>query len=174
MKSVTAITACALIAASMPAYAAQDLGLSVGSGRSSVASSGFGAQASVVIKFGDKRTVPVSEKVAFGIAASPVVSLRDGRSPGRVRDHISPTLGLTLRPGYSTTLDMAGQPLLTEYTRMGAAEESKKSDESDQSDGKKKQDTGDKIAWVALVAGGVMVALIGAAAIAFATQGPTD
>ena len=126
MKSITAITACALIAASMPAYAAQDMGLSVGSGRSSVASSGFGAQASVVIKFGDKRTVPVSEKVAFGIAAGPVLSLRDGRSLGGVRDHISPTLGLTLRPGYSTSLNLAGTPVATEYTQLGAADGGKK------------------------------------------------
>ena len=173
MKFVTSITAVAILAGTVPAQAAQYMWLSIGSSQSSVSSRGFGAQARVTIKFGDRRTVAAPEKVTLGVAAGPVVTMRNDRSSS-IRDQISPALGLTLRPGYSTSLDLVGRPIATDYTRLGAAKDEKKGDEPDQSDKGKKQDTGDKVAWVAAVAGGVMVVLIGAAAIAFASQGPTD
>ena len=173
MKFVTAITAVAILAGIVPAQAAQDMGLSFGSSQSSVSSRGFGAQARVTIKFGDRRTVAAPEKVTLGVAAGPVVTMRNNRLSS-VRDQISPALGFTLKPGYSASMGLVGRPIATGYTRLGAAEDEKKGDEPDQSDKGKKQDTGDKIAWVAAVAGGVMVALIGAYAIASASQGPTD
>lgn len=149
MRFVEAVAASAILAASNPAHAAQDSGLSFGSGQSSLASRGFGARASVTVRFGDRRTVRASEKMVLSIAAGPVLGLRGGQSSLREREHISPVFGLNIRPGHAASLNLAGQPLATRYTRLGAAEEDKK------------QDTGDKIAWVALVAGGVMVALVG-------------
>ena len=151
MKAITAIAAIAVLVSSIEVQAAQDMGLSFNSSQSSVTSRGFGAQANVTLKFGDRRTVAASQKLAVGIAAGPVMGIRDGRT-GSVRDQLRPTLGLTVRPGYSTSLNLAGQPLATGYTRLGAAEE-----KQGKKTGKK---IGTAVAIAALAAGAVVGGLI--------------
>lgn len=163
---VSAIVIAALLC-SVPAHAATDMGLTLHNGLA-LRGRAVGAQAGVTIKLGDRRVMRESEKVTLGIQAGPVFSVRDRSSVNGERRMVGNMLSLTLKPGYATSLSIGGQSLAAEYTSLGAAEA------DDEGKPKKKQGTGDKIAWVAAVAGGVMVILIGATVIAFATQGPTD
>jgi hypothetical protein len=140
--------------AATPLQAASDSGLTLHNQTSASVSRGMGVQASLTLKFGDRRTVRASEKLALGIAAGPVISVTDSRGSGGTRRSGASVASFALKPGYSATLSLAGQPLIKSYTKLGAADEQR-------SDGEKKQGTGDKAAWVAAVAGGVMVALLG-------------
>jgi hypothetical protein len=163
MKSIATFTAIALIVGGVPAQAAQDMGLVLNGPPLQAAATGVGARASMTIKLGDKRSVAAPEKLVLGLAAGPILSAYDARRVGGVRQNTPVLAGIALRPGYSASLTVVGHPLATHYTRMGAAEQERKDDDAAQPDRKKKQSTGDKAAWVALVAGGVMVALVGVA-----------
>lgn len=167
MKAYVSAIVIAALLGSVPAHAATDMGLTLHDGPA-LRGRAVGAQAGVTIKLGDRRVMRESEKVTLGIQAGPVLSVRDRSSINGGRRMVGNMLSLSLKPGYATSLSIAGHPLATEFTRLGAAE----ADEEGKP--KKKQGTGDKIGWIAAVAGGVMVILIGVAVIGLATQGPTD
>lgn len=163
-RTASALAILALIGSST-AQAAQDMGLTLHNGpRASAPRGGVGAQASVTIRLGDRRTVRESEKVMLGIAAGPMLAIPSRNSAAGERRAIAGLASFTLKPGYSSTVSVASQPVLRSYTLLGAAEADQQ--EGGETKPKKKQRTGDKIAWVAAVAGGVMVLLIGAFAIA--------
>ena len=169
MKAHISALVIAALLSSIPTHAATDMGLTLQKRPADASLSGaVAAQASVIVRFGDSRVMRDSEKVTLGIHAGPVLNVRDRSFNNDRRRMVGNMVSLNLNPGYATSLSIGGQPVATGYTRLGAVE-------ADQ-EGKptKKQGTGDKIAWVALVAGGVMVVLIGAVAIALSTQGPTD
>lgn len=102
------------------------------------------------------------EKVTLAISAGPVLAIADGRAAGGIRHATASFASVTVKPGYSTSLAVAGWPALSSFTALGAAEDEK---DGDRGKSGKKQSTGSKIAWVAAVAGGVMIALIGAVVI---------
>ncbi len=158
MKPVATLIALSMIATSLPAQAAQDMGLSYNGRAVGSTTYGMGAQANVRVKLGSRNTVRASDRVALGIAAGPIVTARDYQRPFGVRQGISPVLGVAIRPGYSASLSIAGQSLETHHTKLGAAESDQQSSDRPQ---KEKQDTGEKVAWVAAVAGGVMLVLVG-------------
>jgi hypothetical protein len=112
---------------------------------------GVGALVGIKIKLGSDRVVKESDRVQLDLSAGPVLVMPDQRVQGGIRRGQSSFVGLELRPGYSTSLNFGGRPLFVDYTRLGAA---------DKHDGDKDQGTGDKIAWVAAVAGVVMVGLV--------------
>lgn len=162
-RIVSAFTLAALLGP-VPVQAATDLGLTLHDGPAAHSrSGGVGAQAGVTIRLGDRRTVPAADKVTLGLQAGPVITLRDRTAINGQRQIVGNVLGYTIKPGYSSTLSFGGKPVVRDFTRLGAAEE-------EGSKEKKKQGTGDKIAWVAAAAGGVMVLLFGAALIAFSSN----
>ena len=164
----SAIAILALIGSST-AQAATDMGLTLHQGaRTSASHSGVGAQASVTVRLGDRRVVRDSEKVMLGVAAGPMLAIPARQSIAGGRRAVAGLASISMKPGYSSTFSFAGQPVLQSYTRLGAAEDGAQSDGAPKQ--KKKQGTGDKIAWVAAVAGGVMVVLVGVAAIALMTE----
>jgi hypothetical protein len=113
MKSITAVTATTLLAVSMPAHAAQDMGLSFNSGPSRSSASGVGAQASVTIRLGDQRSVRAADKMVLGVAAGPILSVADRHAVLGVRQSAPALAGLAIRPGYWAKLSLAGRPLIT-------------------------------------------------------------
>jgi hypothetical protein len=169
-RPVTALAILSLAIAPI-AHAAEDMGLTLHNrANTSAAPRAVGAQASVTLRLGDRRTVRDAEKVTLAFAAGPILSVPAPNSIAREHRRVAALATFKIRPGYSTSLDLGGKRLATSYTRLGAAE----GEEEQQEKPKKKQSPGDKIAWVAAVAGGVMVLLVGAAAIALAANGPTD
>lgn len=161
MRTVGHLLAFIALASSMPLSAAPDTGLVLHDTGIGQRGTGIGVSTGVTIKLGPDRIVKDSERVKLGIAAGPVFTLRSATARnGVVRGNPS-LVGLEIRPGYASSINLAGQPLMTRYTLLGAAEK----DEDDDSQG-----TGDKVAWVAAVAGGVMVLLVGAATIALMTE----
>ena len=134
--------------------AAEDTGLILPDNGIAQRGSGIGITAGIKIRLGSDRVVKRSERVKLGIAAGPVFVLPDPRSASGLQRSDPSFVGLELKPGYSTSLKMAGQPVLARYTALGAAENDKEDDED-------KQSTFDKVAWVAAVAGVVAVVGIG-------------
>lgn len=160
----SAVLILALISGSS-AHAASDTGLTLHDEPSALGPrGGVGAQVSVTIRLGDKRNARASDKVTFGLAAGPMLSIPTRNAESGSKRRVAGLATFSLKPGYSSTLSLGGQPVLQNYTQLGAAEAETK--EGGTAKQKKKQSTGDKIAWTAAVAGGVMVVLIGAAAIA--------
>ena len=161
MRTAGHLLAFIAIMSSVPLSAAHDTGLVLPDTGIGQRGTGIGVSTGIIIKLGPDRVFKDSERVKLGIAAGPVFTMRSGTaSNGIVRGNPS-LIRLEIRPGYSSSLNLAGQPLMTRYTVLGAAE----NDEDDN-----KQSTGDKVAWVAAVAGGVMVLLVGAATIALMTE----
>jgi|GEM_PF-6672640 hypothetical protein len=137
------------------AQAAPDTGLVLHNTGIGQIQTGVGAMAGVKIKLGSEREVKKSEKVKLSLAAGPIMAVPDAKSLDGLRRGEASLIGFELNPGYSTSVNFAGKPVAVHYTKLGAAEKSEQEDD----DGK--QSTGDKAAWVALVAGGVMLALVG-------------
>jgi hypothetical protein len=147
--STLAFAALAIIA-TRPAIAASDpRGLDNGAGSRSLSQSGFGAEIGMTIRFGDRSTVEDSERVRLGIAAGPILQLRNGTSRAANRRVVSNAIGFTLKPGYSASATVAGQPVLTRYTELGAAERQAKED----SDGPS------TLGWIGIAVGATAVAL---------------
>lgn len=138
----------------MPLHAAEDTGLILPNNGIAQRGTGIGVMAGIKIKLGSDRVMKRSERVKLGIAAGPVFVLPDAQSASGLKRSEPSFVGLELKPGYSTSLKMAGQSVVADYTALGAAE---KGDEDDDD----KQSTFDKVAWVAAVAGAVMVVGIG-------------
>jgi hypothetical protein len=115
---------------------------------------------------GPQKKVAKKERVKLTLGAGPIMTFTDPSSANGYRRNDASLIGLELRPGYSTQLNFAGQPMLVGYTKLGAADKEQKTSENEgQSPNgktdKNKQSTGDKIAWVAAVTGGVMAVLVG-------------
>lgn len=140
---------------SSSAQAAQDTGLVLHNTGIGQIQTGVGAMTSVKIKLGSEREVDRSEKVKLNLSAGPIMAVPDATSLDGVRRGEASLIGFELNPGYSTSVNFAGKPVAIHYTKLGAAE----NDQDEEDDGK--QGTVDKVAWVALVAGGVMLALVG-------------
>ena len=154
MKPVLAVLAIVQIAVAGPAMAAQDLGLTLhDNGPQARQSGGIGVKSTLTIKLGHNRVVAPSERITLSAHAGPSVVLGNfrGLETGRIA-------ALTWSPAYRASFKLAGQDLYTYKTRLGAAED----EQNDGNKPEKKQGAGDKLAWVAVVAGGVMLALIGA------------
>lgn len=140
----------------MPLQAASDPGLMLHDTGIGQRNTGVGATVGIRIQLGSDRVVQGSERLKLNIEAGPVIVSPDATAADGVRRGQASFVGFDLRPRYSTSLNFAGRPIATDYTRLGAAEKEKDGKDDD------KQNTGDKIGWVAAVAGGVMVALVGA------------
>lgn len=143
------------LASNGPLHAAQDTGLllhDTGIGQRGTA---VGATVTMRIKLGPEHVVRKSGRVKMGLNAGPIVALPNTRTQIGI-PRIEPSLvGFEWKPGYAANLNFAGNSIATIQTRRGAAEnETEDSDEG-------KQSTGEKIGWIALVTGGVMVALLG-------------
>lgn len=168
MQRITSAILITALTGSSVAHAASDMGLTLHEGpRASASHGGMGAQASVTVRLGDRRIVRGSEKVTLGIAAGPMLAIPSRNAVSAQKSGVAGLAALSIKPGYSASLSIAGQPALQTYTRLGAADAEAQPDGTTKQ--KKKQSAGDKIAWVAAVAGGVMVVLIGVAAIALST-----
>ena len=154
MKSGFAILAAAQLAIAGPACAAQDSGLrlhNLSGGATSV--SGFGVQSTLTIRLGNQAVVKESERVRLNAHAGPMLTRGNDQ-----RREIGRVVGLAWSPTYGPSMQFAGQDILAYKTQLGAAD----GEQGDSDKPKKKQGTGSKIAWVAVVAGGVMLSLIGA------------
>ncbi len=165
-------TSAALMLALMSGSAAQaanDVGLTQHDGPRAFGSrGGVGAMASVTIRLGDEKIVRASDKVTFGFAAGPTITIPTRNSVAAEKRGVAGLAAFSFKPGYASTLSLGGQPVLRSYTRLGAAEAGPKEDGTTKQ--QKKQSTGDKVAWMAAVAGGVMVVLVGVAAIVLMTD----
>lgn len=140
---------CALTAmlVSQTAMAAQDSGYvmtgtpPIGTGRS------IGAQLGLTIKFGDGNAVPESDKVRVDLAAGPLIHYRTVSGFKRTQPNF---VSLTLNPRRTLALTLAGQPLATHVTALGAAE---REDDGDKKDRKGPSTLG----WVAIGVGALVV-----------------
>ncbi len=139
----------------VPLQAASDSGLMLHGMGAGPRNTGVGATVGVRIQLGSDRVVRRSERVKLGFATGPVVALTDTAALNGVRRVQASFVGFDLKPGYAGSFTFAGHPIATRYTQLGAAEKDKEGGNED------KQSTGSKISWVALVAGGVVVALVG-------------
>jgi hypothetical protein len=138
------------IIATPPATAASDpRGLDDAAGSRSLSQGGFGAEIGMTIRFGDRSTVEDSERVRLGVAAGPILQMRNDTSRAGSRRVVSNAIGFTLKPGYSASATVAGQPVVTRYTELGAAERQAKDD----SDGPS------TLGWIAIAAGATTVVL---------------
>jgi hypothetical protein len=156
MKNISHFAALAALLGTTPIHAAPDTGFTFHDTGIGQRGSGVGATVGLRIQLGSDRIVRKSDRVKIGLAAGPVFLLPDRAAHDGVRRGQASFVGIELKSGYSASLNFAGKPIATDYSQLGAAEKEKDGDD----DGK--QSAGDKIAWVAAVAGGVMVALFGA------------
>lgn len=170
MRSLIFIAAALALVSATTAQAAQDVGLSFQNYRNDRAQSGVGALLGMTLKLDSKNAIRDSERVQIGFAAGPVMTVADAKT-GLVRRRISSMTGFSLRPGYSATLTLAGQPVVTRYTVLGADEQAKDEESKPEKKGRKGPST---IGYVAIGAGALVVGTLAAFAIAFASQGPTD
>jgi hypothetical protein len=169
MRSLIFIAAALGLVSATTAQAAQDAGLSFQNYRSGV-QSGVGAQLGMSLKLDSKHAVRDSERMQIGFAAGPVMAVPDAKT-GLVRRGISNMAGFSLRPGYSAMLTLAGQPVVTRYTVLGADEQAKDEATKPEKKGRRGPST---IGYVAIGAGALVIGTLAAFAIAFASQGPTD
>ena len=101
-------------------------------------------------------TVIGHRNTGLGVSASIRINLiPDADAVNGVRRGAASFADIELKPGYQTSVHLAGRPVIVDLTSLGAAEKGEDSEDGD------RQNTGDKIAWVAAVAGGVMLALVG-------------
>jgi hypothetical protein len=152
MRKLILALAGAAIITSTTAQAAEDSGLRLHSFRGAGTQSALGAQLGMTLKLDSKRVVRDSERVQIGFSAGPVLAVQDART-GAVRHGQTQLAGFTLRPGYSASVTLAGRPIATGYTTLGAVE---KDAETSGDKPRKKSRT---VRTVLLVAGGIAVAV---------------
>ena len=163
MRSLILAMAAVALVSGTTAQAAQDAGLSLQNYRSAAPQSGVGAQIGMAIKLDRKSAVRDSERVQIGFAAGPVMAVQD-RKTGAIRRGIGNMASFSLRPGYSSTLTLAGQPVMTRYTVLGAAENEKNEAQKPEKKNRKGPST---VGYIAIGVGVLVVATLAAAAIAF-------
>jgi hypothetical protein len=155
MKKLSTLLAVAALTVATPLKAAHDTGLILPDSVRGFRGQGVGVTAGIKITLGPDRVVKRSERVKLGVTAGPVFVLPDTNGVDGWK-RIEPSLAsFELKPGYSASFNLSGNALIVDYTQLGAAEDD---------DGG--QDTGDKVAWVAAVAGVVAVVVIGGVFIA--------
>ncbi|MEK6636787.1 MAG: hypothetical protein AABY88_01760 [Pseudomonadota bacterium] len=164
MRTLIFATAALALVSGTTAQAAQDAGLRVQNYHSSSLQSGIGAQLGMTLKLDSERVVRDSDRVQIGFAAGPVMMVPDAKT-GIVRRAVSNVAGFSLRPGYSATLTLAGQPVTARYTVLGADEQAK--DEAGKPE-KKDRKGPSTIGWIAIGVGAVVVITLTAGAIALA------
>lgn len=124
--------------------------------RSGGTQNGFGAELRLSVPLGgDSTAKPGSTLPRVELNAGPSMLFSDnvnGRAGGQLMRAQGGLVSLRLTPGHSTRLSIAGQNISSTYGPLAADEEREE----------EKGGLGSDIAWVALVAGGVMVVLIGA------------
>lgn len=149
-NSVTLLALAAMLTPAV-AQAAEDFRFGAEYGhRRSATQSGIGAQASVAIKLDDKRVLRDRDRVRISLAAGPAVSTQDRLvSTGRA-------LGISINPGYSTTVTLAGTSVAHFKTKLGAAEDANEKAE------KKDKKGPSTLGWVGIGVGTV-VAVLGVA-----------
>jgi hypothetical protein len=163
MRSLIIATAALALVSGTTAQAAQDAGLSIQNYRSGGLQSGVGAQLAMTLKLDSKLAVRDSERLQIGFAAGPVIVLPDART-GVVRRGISSVAGFSLRPGHSATLMLAGQPVTTRYTVLGAAEEAKDQERKPEKKNRKGPST---VGYIAIGVGALLaIGLIGTVIVA--------
>ena len=156
MRSLIFAAAALALISGTTAQAAQDAGLSIQNYRSGGVQSGVGAQFGMTLKLDSKRVVRDSERVQIGFAAGPMMAVQDAKT-GNIRRGISNMAGFSLRPGYSSTLTLAGQPIVTRYTVLGADEQAKDEAGKDQRKERRGLST---VSVIAIVAGVVLIATL--------------
>jgi hypothetical protein len=156
MRSLIFTAAALALVLGTSAQAAQDAGLSVQNYRSGGVQSGIGAQLGMTLKLDSKRTVRNSERVQIGFAAGPVMIVPDAKT-GITQRGINNLAGFNLRPGYSTTLTLAGQPVAKHYTVLGADEQTK--DEASKPE-KKNRKGPSTVGYIAIGVGAALVTLL--------------
>jgi hypothetical protein len=161
MRSLIFAAASLALISGTTAQASQDAGLSVQNYRSGSLQSGIGAQLDMTLKLDSKRAVRDSDRVQIGFAAGPVMMVPDAKT-GNIRRGISNMAGFSLRPSYSATLTLAGQPVATRYTVFGADEQKK--DEANKPE-KKNRKGPSTVGYVAIGVGVILVVGIIATAI---------
>lgn len=163
MRRVILMLATAGLVTTTTAHAAEDGGLRLHSYRGAGAQSAIGAQLGMTLKLDSRRAVRDSERLQIGIAAGPIMAVQDART-GAVRHGQSQLAGFTLHPGYSASLMLAGRPIATGYTTLGAAEDTK----ADAGKPKKTRKGPSTIGWIAISLGAVASATVIAYGIAIA------
>jgi hypothetical protein len=153
MRSLTFAFAALALVSGTTAQAAQDAGLRVQNYRSGGVQSGVGAQLGMTLKLDSKRVVRDSDRVQIGFAAGPVMAVPDAKT-GIVRRGVGNLAGFSLRPGYSATLTLVGQPVATRYTVLGADEQAK--DEASKPE-KKNRKGPSTVGYIAIGVGVVLV-----------------
>lgn len=111
----SAMTALALVSAGT-AQAAQDAGLSVYDSSGMAMQRSVGGQASLSLKFGDKRVVRGEDRLRIKMSAGPVFVRADGNR------FASGLFAASVSPSYKAELAFAGQPVVTHYTALGLKE----------------------------------------------------
>jgi len=111
----SAITALALVGTGT-AQAAQDAGLSVYDSSGMAMQRSVGGQASLSLKFGDKRVVRGEDRLRLSMNAGPVFVRADGQ---RVASGL---VSASVSPSYKTELAFANRPVATHYTALGLKE----------------------------------------------------
>ncbi len=145
----------AALCISAPVWAAEDVGLTHNSrGAHAVQSGGFGATLGATIKLDRQKGGRASEHVSLNLNAGPVIKLVDAQNGAKPRFTVGSTFTLRVAPGYSSTVMLAGQPVLTHYTRAGAAEDS---GENEEKEAKRKGKGPSTLGWVAIGVGSFLV-----------------
>jgi hypothetical protein len=158
MRKVILALAGAAIITSTTAQAADDTGLRLHTYRGAGTQSAMGARLGLSLKLDSQRVVRDSERLQIGFAAGPVLAVQDART-GAVRHGQSQLASFTLRPGYSASFMLAGRPIVTGYTQLGAAD--KQAGESNDDGDKPRKKSGPSTATV-LIGVGTLLAVGGA------------
>jgi hypothetical protein len=112
---------------------------------------GVGASVGIRINLGSDRVVKKKDRIQLGLSAGPVFVRQNGNNLGGV-DRVGVSLiGVELKPGYETSFQLAGNPVVVDYTQLGAAENGD-GDKDDQDDDKR-----GTAETVLIVAGGILV-----------------
>jgi hypothetical protein len=154
MRKTIAILAASLFSVHSPAVAATDSGLLLHDTGIGQRGSGVGISAQISIKLGGKRSVNRAERLKIGIAAGPVTVVPNVKMAGGFVRTAPLLVGFDFKPGFSTSLNFSGQKILLSNRSISATEESDQHDDD-------KQSNGDKIGWIAAVAGGVGLIVLG-------------
>lgn len=152
MRNISLSLAAAALLASGPVHAATDTGLVLHDTGIGLRGSGVGASAQIKINLDGKRTVRRADSIKLGISAGPITIIPNVRAAGGITRSAPSLVSFEFKPGYSSSINFAGQSVLVDNGPFHAA---------DDEGGGDKQSTGDKVAWVAAVAGGVLVIVAG-------------
>ena len=116
MKKFAHSLALFVILAATPLRAAPDTGLVLHDTGIGQRGTGLGASATVQIKLGTDRVVKKSERLKLGLAAGPAFVMPNASARNGVIRGNSSLVGFEFKPGYSTSFNLAGAPVIKRYT----------------------------------------------------------